>query len=76
MKVTLKILLIFTILIFGTGKLYAEYSTNSFQDEEEILKIIDSYNNDNFLNTKVQKQTLKKGKKRIKRSLGSQCNKY
>lgn len=65
MRRILKAFILFAVLILGAVNLYAEHNTDNFQDEEEILKIIDSYNNDSS-NLKIQKQILKNGKKELR----------
>ena len=82
--VSLKIVSLFVILILTVGNLYGDnnssYNSNDFENDEEILKIIDSYGNDDYNsdnynksnnknkteNNKSRKITVKKEKKELR----------
>ena len=82
--VSLKIVSLFVILILTVGNLYgnnnSSYNSNDFENDEEILKIIDSYGNDDYNsdnynksnnknkteNNKSRKITVKKEKKELR----------
>ena len=82
--VSLKIVSLFVILILTVGNLYGDnnssYNSDDFENDEEILKIIDSYGNDDYNsnnynknnnknkteNNKSRKITVKKEKKELR----------
>lgn len=84
MKLTSKIVSLFVILILTVGNLYGDnnssHNSDDFENDEEILKIIDSYGNDDYNsdnynksnsknkteNNKSRKITVKKEKKELR----------